>query len=270
MGMRTASLMIVCALVVAACGAGETAGDADVAVPEGTDGGVILEFSDEGGFVPVEFNLTRVPRFTVFRDGSVVTPTGEQFIFPSPALIPLVERSLDGDTVSDLLAFVDDLGLADVDSVDLSDAPNVADASTTALRYFDAGGEHKISIYALGFGESGDARATIIESMIARLETAVAGTSGTPYEPERLVVFAQAAENLDPGVAVDAGPWPFAFSPDDMAGDAAGFACLSLDGSDAADVATTLRDANSVTVWELDGTEYRLFARHLLPHQEGC
>ncbi|HEY5650392.1 MAG TPA: hypothetical protein VIW46_03010, partial [Acidimicrobiia bacterium] len=148
--MRLLAVTTSIALVIAACGSGGDAGEeTDRTVPKGTDGGVILEISDEGGFVPVEFNLTRVPRFTVFSDGSVVTPTDVQFTFPGPSLVPLEERSLDETTIADLLAFVDDLGLADIDSVDLSDAHNVADASTTVLRYFDAAGEHTISIYAL-------------------------------------------------------------------------------------------------------------------------
>jgi hypothetical protein len=263
--------MTLTALVIAACGGGDTAGeDPEPTVPEGTDGGVILEISDEGGFVPVEFNLTRVPRFTVFSDGTVVTPTGQQFTFPGPALVPLEERNLDEATLSDLLAFVDDLGLAELDAVDLSDAPNVADASTTVLRYFDAGGEHRISIYALGFGESGDARAAIVESMIARLDAAVESTAGTPYGPERIVLFSQTAGDFDPEMARDGGPWPLAISPDEMTGDSAGFACLTLEGAAAAEAITVLEEADSFTLWDFGGTDFRLLARPLLPHQDGC
>ena len=104
-----------------------------------------------------------------------------------------MKRQLDTETIADLLAFVRDLGLADVDAVDLSDAPNVADASTTVLRYLDGDGEHRISIYALGFGESGDARAAIVESMIARLDEATRDVDSEPYRADRLVVYALGA-----------------------------------------------------------------------------
>lgn len=268
--MRFLVVTTLTALVIAACGGGDTADETKPTVPEGTPGEVILEISDEGGFVPVEFSLTKVPRFTVFADGTVVTPTGEQFSFPGPALTPLVQRQLDAETISDLLAFVDDLGLADLDAVDLSDAPNVADASTTVLRYFDAGGEHRISIYALGFGESGDARAAIVESMIARLDETTRNVDPEPYQADRLVMFAQAADRLDPGMVRGAGPWPFDVGLADMTSEVAGFACLTVEGSEAIDVSESLDGADSMTVWDLDGTDHRVLARPLLPHQDGC
>ena len=237
-------------------------------MPDGTEGGVILEISDEGGFVPVEFNLTRVPRFTVFSDGTVVLPSGEQFAFPGPALIPLVEKQLDEAVLADLLTFVADLGLDEIDAVDLSDAPNVADASTTVVRYFDGAGEHRISIYALGFGDSGDARPAIVESMIARLDEATDG--GDPYEAERLVVFAQVAQSLDREQLTRAGAWPFGFDRSDSTSEMAGFWCLTVDGDEASTVAEILRGADATTTWELDGADIRVIGRPLLPHQDGC
>ena len=261
--------MMLMALVLAACG-GDTGDETVPTVPEGTPGDVILEVSDEGGFVPVEFNLTRVPRFTVFADGTVVKPGDQQFAFPGPAIRPLVESKLDAATLTDLLTFVADLGLEDIDTVDLSDAPNVADASTTVLRYFDDAGEHRISIYALGFGESGDARAAIVESMIARLTEATSNVDPQPYEADRLVVFAQVAQGLDPAQVRSAGPWPFDFELADMTSQLAGFACRTVEAAEARSVAGILGGVDSVTVWDLDGTDHRVFARPLLPHQDGC
>ena len=161
--MRTLGVTIVLALVVAACGGSDTGEETQPTVPEGTSGGVILEISDEGGFVPIEFNLQRVPRFTVFSDGTVITPSREQFRFPGPAVPPLAQHQLDASTVADLLAFVNDLDLAAIDMLDLNNAPNVADASTTVVRYYDETGEHRLSVYALGFdGPGADARFAIL------------------------------------------------------------------------------------------------------------
>ncbi len=269
--MRFLAVMTSIALVLGACGSGDTSDPGTPpTIPEGTIGGVILEISDEGGFVPLEFNLTRVPRFTVFADGTVVTPTGGQFSFPGPALATLVKRQLDTETVADLLAFVNDLGLADVDAVDLSDAPNVADASTTVLRYLDGDGEHRISIYTLGFGESGDARAAIVESMIARLDEATGDLDPEPYQADRLVVYALDAEGLDTQQMRNAGPWPLDLTPDDMTAQVAGFSCATIDGDAAAQLAAELSDADAATTWTYDGAEFRILARPLLPHQEGC
>ena len=269
--MRLLTVMTLTALLIVACGGGDTGEDPTPTIPTGTEGGVILEIGEEGGFVPVEFNLQRVPRFTVFDDGTVVTPTGNQFRFPGPALVPLVRHQLDDATLTDLLDLVRDSGLDDIDAVDLNEATNVADASTTVVRYYDDEGEHRISIYALGFdGPSTDARAAIVESMIERLDEATDTSDPDPYLADRLVVFSQAAGELDPAEVRSAGSWPFDFTISDMTSEVAGYACLTLDGEEANAVADVLDGADSMTVWDLDGTDHRVLARPLLPHQDGC
>ena len=267
--MKILVVMIVMALVTGACG-GDAADETVATVPEGTPGDVILEISDEGGFVPVEFNLTRVPRFTVFADGTVVMPEDQQFAFPGPSLRPLVKSKLDGATLTDLLTFVDDLGLDEIDSIDLNDAPNVADASTTVVRYFDETGEHRISIYALGFDSAGDARSAIVASMIATLETAKADAATSPYTADRLVAFAAGTEGLDSQQLRNAGPWPLGLTPDEMSPQVAGFSCATIDGDAVVQVTDALADADAMTTWTYEGTEFRILARPLLPHQDGC
>lgn len=265
--MRFLVVMMLTMLVIAACG-GDAIDETEPTVPEGTPGDVILEISDEGGFVPVEFELNRVPRYTVFADGTVVMPGDRQFSFPGPAFRSLVQTKLEAETLTDLLTFVSDLGLADIDSIELNNAPNVADASTTVVRYFDDGGEHRISIYALGFDSAADARSAIVESMITELDEATTGSD--PYSAERLMVFSQVAQGLDPQQLTSAGPWPFGFDRSDRTSEFAGFWCLTVEGDEAIAVAEVLEDADSMTTWELDGAPYRVIGRPLLPHQDGC
>lgn len=267
--MRLLVTVFVMTLVVAACG-GDTGVATDPTVPEGTPGDVILEISDEGGFVPVEFNLTRVPRFTVFANGTVVTPTKQQFTFPGPVVRPLVESKLDDETFADLLTFVDDLGLADVESIDVNNAPNVADASTTVVRSYDDAGEHRLSIYALGFDSAADARSAIVASMVERLEAATSELDGSPYTAARLVVYALGTDGLDPQQMRNAGTWPLEITPEEMTSHVAGFSCVTIDGDAADQLGAMLADADSMTTWTHDGTEFRIVARPLLPHQDGC
>lgn len=268
--MRYLVVMVVMAFVIGACGSDE-GDETEPTVPQGTPGEVILEISDEGGFVPVEFNLTRIPRFTVFADGTVIMPGDQQFSFPGPAIRPLMQSQLEDDVMTELLTFVGDMGLADVDSIDLNNAPNVADASTTVVRYFDADGEHRISIYALGF-ESGaaDARPAIVASMIDRLATATAETSAEPFVADRLVAYALGTEGLDPQQVRNAGAWPLEIKPDDMTAQVAGFSCATVEGDDAKQLTEALEDADAMTTWSYEGAEFRILARPLLPHQEGC
>jgi hypothetical protein len=267
--MRLLVAMTLTALVLAGCGGGDAAEETVPTVPEGTPGDVILEISEEGGFVPVEFNLTRVPRFTVFADGTVVAPEGEQFAFPGPAIPRMKAFRVDEPTLEDLLTFVTDLGLAEIESEDINNATNVADASTTVVRYFDEAGEHRLSIYALGF-ESGDAREAIVTSMISMLDEASHSSRGTVWQGDRIVVFAQTAQGLDPQQLTDAGAWPFGFDRSDQTSEFAGFWCLTLDGEAAVSVTELLTEADSMTTWNLDGEAYRVIGRPLLPHQDGC
>jgi hypothetical protein len=270
--MRILAVMTLTALVIAACGGDDTGEEPKPTVPEGTTGGVILEISDEGGFVPLEFNLQRVPRFTVFSDGTVITPSREQFTFPGPAVPQLVQHQLDDSTVADLLAFVDDLDLAATDVLDLNNAPNVADASTTVVRYYDEAGEHRLSVYALGFdGPGADARFAILESMIATLADATPGP-GDDYRPERLAVFVQEAGFLGLEQSRDGGAWPLNTTPDDLpiADDVHSLACFTVENEEAEAALSALGAADSVTTWDFEGVEYRLLARPLLPHQDGC
>ena len=268
MSMRFLVVMMLMALVVGACGsdAGE---EVEPTVPQGTPGSVILEISDEGGFVPVEFNLQRVPRFTVFADGTVVAPEGEQFRFPGPAIPRLKAFRIDEAILDDLITFVTDLGLADIQSQDINNATNVADASTTVVRYFDGGGEHRLSIYALGF-ESGDAREAIVSSMLSTLERASQSSRATGWQADRIVVHAQSAANFDPEAQTTSRPWPFDFSPDDMTAEFAGTTCRTLEGDAATTAVAELESADALTIWNADGDEFRIFARPLLPHQDGC
>mgnify|MGYP000547238004 CR=1 FL=1 len=106
--------------------------------------------------------------------------------------------------------------------------------------------------------------------MVAELETATATLSTSPAPTNRLVVYALGADGLDPQQMRNAGPWPLDVAPDDMAAQVAGFSCATIDGDAAAQLASDLIDADAVTTWTYDGTEFRILARPLLPHQEGC
>jgi hypothetical protein len=268
--MKTLAALLALSMFVASCGS--DSGDdetVDTTNPSGQEDGVVIEISNEGGFMPVEFSLLQTPSFTVFSDGSVVAPTGDQFGFPGPAFTPLGRFELEDQEFADLLAFIDDLEIAAVDNLDINDAPNVADASTTVLRYWDDAGEHRISIYALGI-DSPDARGAIIESMVGLLDRATRASEPQTYEPERVVVFTQVAENFDRAAVTSGGEWPLTVTPDEMAANVASYACATISGGDATAAADALTGSNSMTLWDLDGAEYQILARPLLPQQDGC
>lgn len=264
--LRTLSLISVVSIIAFACGGGNE--DGPIAVPDGHNG-VILDFSIEGGFVPVEFNLRNVPRFTVFSNGSMVAMGPTPAIFPGPAIDTLLSYQLGEEAFQDLMTFVGDLGIEDVDELNINDVRNVADAPTTTLRYFDDAGEHLISIYALGFDGSNDARTLIMQSMMTLLDEATATQRGEVFTPDRLQVFAKAEPPFGEFVAEQ--PWPFTTPFADMQPEvAASFSCMVIEGSGVTPALEALTRASETTTWLADGVAHTVIARPLLPHQTGC
>ena len=268
--MKTLATLLALSFFATSCGSeGATDVTVNSTAPGGQEDGVLIEISNEGGFMPVEMSILQVPGFTVFADGSVVTLAVGQNGFPGPALPSLVRYQLDETTFADILTFTDDLGIADIDELDINDAPNVADAGTTVLRYWDDAGEHRISIYALGI-DGADGRGAIIQSMMSVLDRARTSGDSAPFVPERMVVFAQVAEGFDQAVVTAGGEWPLPITPDEMNAQVAAFSCATLNGDDAAMAADALAGTTSMTLWDLEGVEYQILARPLLPQQEGC
>ena len=88
------------------------------------------------------------------------------------------------------------------------------------------------------------------------------------YEPDRLLVHVGTTEFIDLAIS-SVRPSALIITPPDYAQGGFGLACAVLDGPDAAAVAV-FADANEATLWEFEGTEYRLLARPLLAGEEGC
>ena len=55
-----------------------------------------------------------------------------------------------------------------------------------------------------------------------------------------------------------------------MSPQVAGFSCATIDGDAVVQVTDALADADAMTTWTYEGTEFRILARPLLPHQDGC
>src|SRR5690606_23412297 len=108
----------------------------------------------EGGFVPVEFNLDRMPRYQLMADSTLFFQGPVPEIYPGP-LMPNIQKTKVGESVmDDVRALVDELGLADIDErIDDSGSELVADATTEFITYLDENGAHRLGVYALGLTE---------------------------------------------------------------------------------------------------------------------
>lgn len=264
--MKRITIALMLTLALGACGSPETTADDDIDVPEGR-AGVILEIRDEGGFIPVEVSLTRVPRFVVFEDGTVVSHQVEKGAVDGTA-VPLFENDLSETDFADLLTFVQDLALGDVERVDVNEATNVADAPTTVLTYFDEAGPHRLAVYALGFDTPSDPRAAILASMVDLLENATT-PPGEPYAPASFEVLAN-SEMVNPELPVE-DTWPLETTPDEM-NDLGfnGWRCAVVDAEEIDRSLTIEPNGVAASVWTYDGTPHTLLTRPLFPHEEGC
>ena len=136
-------------LFAAAHDASPAAGD-PIDHPTGA-GEVVLRIDETPGFVPVEYALTMMPRFTLYGDGLVVVQGPVPAIFPGPALPNLRTLRLTEDGVQTVLAAARDAGILDGDRA--LDNQMVTDLSTTLFIATASGRTTVVSVYGLGTAE---------------------------------------------------------------------------------------------------------------------
>ena len=121
------------ALVGAACAdtADTGAGSRSTTPPVDQDGTtLVLRVATEGGFTPVDYQLTNMPAFSLYGDGTIVTTGPMIEIYPPPALPSLQSQTVDSAGVDAIVAAAFDAGLdsagdlTDMGSVAIADAPD--------------------------------------------------------------------------------------------------------------------------------------------------
>lgn len=276
---RNAVLLTALAIVVAACGGDD--GSATTAIPGHPDttpttdtdgtGDVLLMVTSEGGFVPVEFNLERMPRHVLTDDGTLYYQGPVPAIFPGPLLPNVQVTSVDAATLDEIMLLVEELGLPDIDErIDDSAADTVADATTEVITYFDENGSHRLGIYALGLTEVGDSTDRVLAAELIEVLDAAAGNPSRAYEPERLQVAAGPAIRFDePAGTVE--PWPLDIAFSDMPAWTMDWRCIEITGAaEVAELFTIFSDANQATMWDTGEAEVSIKARPLLPGESAC
>jgi hypothetical protein len=284
--MRRNILILTVALIVAACGGagvGANGDDTDTTtttVPLAGPDDVypMLTIEDVDGFIPVQFNLKRIPRYVLMSDGTLYTQAPITAQFPGPAVVPVQVGTVDQTMLDEIMAAIGTAGLDTIgDEANTAASARVADASTTVFRYTDAeGAEHRYAIYAMGMSDIdyGDDRVAAAETLLGLVDGAAgAVTEAELWTPSAVEVFVspeglgydeQFANTLD---------YPLAETFEDMstASETAGFRCTTLEGSAATDLLDTMSGANEATTFVTpSGDEYSLIVRPLLPGREGC
>jgi hypothetical protein len=272
MRRATRTIAFAAALIVAACGSGET-----VSPPDDPVDGPLIQVSSEGGFVPVEFNIARGPTFTVTREKQFIFPGVTTLEYPG-ALIPAVfSGHLTDEQYDRIVELIQEMGIEDMEHEVDNSVTNVADASTEVIKYWDAEGVHKYSVYALGSSVQPQSDATAAFGELFSYLHQLSGTVGaTPYEPEKYrVVASPSYAEQDPNF-IDIRTWPFdgedpyQWSELTTVGDQT-WNCEAFEPAAIA----PLSDATQATLWmdpaeSGDAQNIQLLVRPLHPGEEPC
>lgn len=285
--LAAAAMVMGVGLVVGACGGGDggssggstpTTGPAGtIAHPKGSDE-IVIQIRTGGGFVPVEYNFTMLPDFTLYGDGTVIVTGPVIAIYPGPAMPNLQTTKISEDVVQEILSAAKETGLFQ-NGVDYG-TPNVADIGTTTIVVNAEGTTYTSSIYALGFEEGAgltmeqqQARAAVavLQGNLIALAFGPGDFTWTPYEFSSLAVFSRA---VDPGNAPDPNDvqpnrlaWPLADLA--TAGEEVhpGLRQVVVTGGDLATLKPLLDQATQITIWDSEGADYNLWFRPLLPDE---
>lgn len=280
---RNIIIFMTMALVLAACGSGDAGspGIGDPDTPDTTSGPLeapdevrpLLTVLEEGGFVPVEWNLRRIPRYVLMSDGTLYGPGPVPAIFPGPALPAVQAVEVDDATMAEIAALIETSELDTVDE-ERNDAAaaRVADLPDTVFVYVDdAGVEHRFTVYALGIDDVdfGDARIAHLEELVQVLDEAMAAGSADQYRPDSIDVYVAAQGNGFDEQYANTQDWPLDVPFDELEGDTVGYRCIHLDGSEATAVLDRLGTANEATTFvDEAGTEHTVLVRLVLPGQQ--
>ncbi|CAA9531823.1 MAG: hypothetical protein AVDCRST_MAG73-1022 [uncultured Thermomicrobiales bacterium] len=266
-----------------------TSDDGAIPYPTGADD-LVLRVEDAGGFVPVEVNLTNVPRFSLYGDGRLIllVPDPEAFD-PLASVRALMETRLSPAAVREVLAAAQTAGLLGGDQ-EYANA-GVTDLPTTTITTNAGGAVSRVSAYGLGLPATEMTPARDRDAL-TRLAAFVAGLGDLdrvltaadrppapePYAIERLqLIVAPPNPNAEP--VPDPAEWPLDTpladlgDPADVGGISypeASARCAVLAGEDAAALVDLLRAENPPAAWTSDGETFQVLFRPLLPDETGC
>lgn len=261
-------------VALAGCGGGGV-----VAHPEAPEE-AIVQVSTGGGLVPVEFNLTQVPEFSLYGDGRVVVTGPVIAIYPGPALPNLQTAVISEKAVQAVLAAAQATRLLDP-AFDWGQLP-IADAATTTIVISAKGGTYRSEIYALGMNEAPglsadqeNARADVSDFLAKLTDLTTFEPNPLTWEPYSYAALAVYSTPLDPGATPnpDVQPNRLAWPLGDLAslGEAVapeGYRRAVVTGQDLKALQAVLPQATQITVWESGGKEYQVHFRPLLPDEK--
>ena len=238
---------------------------------------VVLRVRQEGGFVPPERIVGRIPDVSVYADGRMITQGPQIAVYPGPALPNLQERRLDAAAVEKL---VDEAVAAGVRTGADLGTPNVADAPATRIDVLHDGVTATVSAMALREAAPDDTALTAAQraaraqltALLTRLDEMAAGPGQQPYRAATVAALAQAYAPPQDGLPKQPGPvaWPGPALPGEYLNPDVKIGCVAASGAERDAVLAAADKANQNTPWTSGGNEYTVTFRPLLPDESGC
>lgn len=282
----TAGVLSLLVLGLAACGAstdpgGEettTSNSTSIAHPSGS-ADLVLRIEVGGGFVPIEYNLSYVPEFSLYGDGRVIVSGPVPRIYPGPALPNLQTAVISEEAIQEILSAAKEAGLF-ANGIDYGQ-PGITDVGSAAIYVNAEGAAYRSDIYALGMEEGAggltleqlQARAAIqdlrdkLAGLVTFTQTEVVWA---PYEFASLRVFSRAIDPIntpDTDIQPNILAWPLA----DLAtlGEAVdgGVRRFVVTKQDLSKLQPLLKEATAITQWTSGDASYNIFVRPLLPDE---
>jgi hypothetical protein len=276
--LSVAPLLLV-PLVLAACGG-------TIAHPAGSTD-LVLRIGWGGGFVTPQTNLTLLPSFSLYGDGTVIVTGAMIEIYPQPALPSLQTAVISQEAVGKVLAAAKKAGLFTND-VDYGQ-PGITDVGGTSITINAEGTTYTTSIYALGFEQiPGGGQVDGLTAQQAAMRAKVTdfttntgdldsflslGLDWKQYQYTSLAIFSQAADPANPAydttqVQPNHLDWPLSdLGTLGAAVQPEGFRRAMVTGADLATLQPLLAEATQITLWKSGAHEYYLYFRPLLPDE---
>ncbi len=252
----------------------EAAGDA--VAPAAADDGLVIRVKHEGGFVPADRLVGRIPQISVYGDGRVITEGPQIAIYPGPALPNLQLQQIDPALVDQLVGQALAAGVGNAGDLG---RPGVADVPTTVIEVRTAKGVKTASAEALSEAMPDDPQLTEpqrqarakLAAFVARLNDLGASAS-RPYPAQ--AVAALARPYVKPSDDLPEQPaaitWPGPALPGEPMAAGETMSCVTVTGAELDKVLAAAKKANQNTPWTSGGKQYTVTFRPLLPDETGC
>ena len=221
---------------------------------------------------------------SLYADGLLITPGVQTDIYPGPALPALTQQQLSPEAVKLLTQAAIDAGLnsdRDLQTMLVSDMP------TTVFTLTIDGQTHTTNVYALGMDLKHAPEGMSPQEFQARQDLAAFEKKATDlswlpagsvtdqgmYAPTALRIYSGPYQP-DPSLTEPPIAWPLTpgldLFGDSQQGTPGGMRCGTVVGDDAATLMPLVEQANQLTPWTSDGSQYGLLFRPLLPDESGC